>query len=131
MCLNNSIAMQDHDNKFDRVRQHDQLELNYDYEHDDNCDYHDDTHDLNINPSDLSILQWNIQGLLGKKDTLHTLMNHKDNQRQLDIGIISETWLTDRMQSFANIPGYHLITSNRTHKKGGGVSLLVSSRLKF
>ena len=110
--------MQDHDNnRLDHVRQHDQLELNYDYEHDDNCNYHDDTDDFNINQSDLSVLHWNIRGLLGKKDILHTLMNHKNNQRQLDIGIISETWLTDRRQSFANIPGYHLITSNQIHKK--------------
>ena len=124
--------MQEHDNnRLDHVRQHDQLELNYDYEHDDNCDYHDNTDDIDIMQSDLSVLQWNIRGLLGKKDILHTLMTHKNNQRPLDIGIISETWLTDRTQSFANIPGYHLITSNRTHKKGGGVGLLVSSRLKY
>ena len=54
----------------------------------------------------------------------------KDNQRQIDICLLSETWLTDRSQSMVDIPGYYLICKNRETRKGGGVGVLVSKHLK-
>ena len=80
---------------------------------------------------DLSILQLNVRGLLGKTSTLSQLLNHRIKGRQLDIIILNETWLTDRTKHMVNIEGYHLETVNRTERKGGGVGFLVSKYLKY
>ena len=127
MCLNNSQAM---DNSNSRQNRHEQLEFT-EYDENDNCNYYDYTSEINTNQTDLTILQWNIRGLTGKKDVLHSMLTQTGNNRQIDIGIICETWLTDRTQSYAKIPDYNLICSNRNDRQGGGVCFMVSNHLKY
>ena len=127
MCLNNSIAMQDRLTR-NNTLQHEQLELNYNVN--DSCDYVDNIDHLATEPTDLSLIQWNTRGLMGKLATIHDLLRLKDNQRQIDICLLSETWLTDQSQSMVDIPGYQLICKNRENRKGGGVGVLVSKHLK-
>ena len=105
------------------------LDLNYDYN--DNCFYHEEEINLGYNVSDLSILHLNIRGLVSKQNELKQLISKCSHGRQLDICILNETWLNDGNVYLVNIPGYTLIHKNRTHKKGGGVAILVSDYLKF
>ena len=108
--------------------QHEQLELSYNVN--DSCDYVDNIDHLSTEPTDLNLIQWNTRGLMGKLATIHDLLKLKDNQRQIDICLLSETWLTDRSQKMVDIPGYQLICKNRETRKGGGVGVLVSKHLK-
>ena len=48
--------------------------------------------------------------------------------KQPDVLLISETWLTPFSPKL-DIPGYDLYRQDRVHKKGGGVVILVSSKL--
>ena len=43
--------------------------------------------------------------------------------------LISETWLT-AFSPKLDIPGYDLHRQDRLHKKGGGVAILISSKLR-
>ena len=132
MCLNNCIAVTSYDktnsNNPNTLRS-EQLELNFDFQ--DTCEYKDDLTDLPTDPTDLSILQWNIRGLLGKISEVHKVLNLTTSQRQIDVFILSETWLTDRTESMVNVPGYHLVCKNRNDRKGGGVGILLSQHVKF
>ena len=49
----------------------------------------------------------------------------------IDIVILCETFLTPDKENHISIPGYCLITKNRTNKKGGGVSILINNKLKY
>ena len=61
----------------------------------DNCDYieESDIKEVVITKSDLSIVQWNIRGVLSKEADLIKLLNFS-NKRKLDIIVLVETWLT-------------------------------------
>ena len=79
-----------------------------------------------IRTSDLKILLWNIQGLLGKQDQIKTLLN---NTITPDAVLVCETWLKPKnVDKFVvlNFKGYHKTRPNRI---GGGVSILVNSKL--
>ena len=96
----------------------------------DNCLYHENDINLGYNVSDLSILQINIRGLVGKQDNLKQLISRCSQGRQLDICILNETWLNSANENLVNIPGYNIVTSNRENRKGGGVAILISKYLK-
>ena len=61
----------------------------------DNCDYLDteEFREVQISPKDLSIVQLNIRGLIGKQEKLLKFLN-SSNKEKIDIVILSETWLT-------------------------------------
>ena len=68
---------------------------------------------------------------MGKQTELHKLLTRGKNQRQIDVCIVSETWLSDRTQNLLNIPRYNLVSQHRENRKGGGVCFLLSSHLKY
>ena len=47
----------------------------------------------------------------------------------MDVVLISETWLTESSPD-VNIPGYEMYRQDRSHKRGGGVAILTSTRLR-
>ena len=83
------------------------LDLQWGGNFEDKCDYIND-HELretDIGKNDISIVQLNICGLIGKqKDFLNFLST--SNRRKFDIGIISETWLTKSSVDRVLLPGY-------------------------
>ena len=95
------------------------------------CYYHENDIDLGYNVSDLSVLQVNIRGLINKQNELKNIINRCSKGRQLDIVIISETWLNATNEHLLCIPGYELISKPRIGRKGGGVAILVSKYLKY
>ena len=45
--------------------------------------------------------------------------------------LLCETFLTPRTEKLVNIPGYRLVTNNRTSHKGGGVAILNREGITF
>jgi len=84
-----------------------------------------------INPK-YSCLHLNIQSLPSKfeslKELLATLYEHNIN---IDFIMLCETFLNDNITQFYNIPGYNLVTHNRTKQLRGGVAIYVSTNYNY
>ena len=76
--------------------------------------------------SDLTILQLNVRGLLNKQD----LLKHLLLPIQPDILLLCETWLTNQTQDLIDLPGYKCYHKHRKDRIGGGVSVLIRSKLR-
>ena len=74
-------------------------------------------------------MQLNVRGIGLKKSQLIDLVDNSVQNKQPDVLLISETWLTPFSPKL-DIPGYDLYRQDRVHKKGGGVAILVSSKLR-
>ena len=97
---------------------------------DDNCDYHNTEDKIQKTSLDISILQLNVRGLVSKKDELELLLKNIERSSMPEVIILCETWLTPS-SPMINVTGYDFVGKNRTHKKGGGVGLLISKSVKF
>ena len=97
---------------------------------DDNCDYYNTDDKIQKTPLDISILQLNVRGLASKKDELEQLLQKIEQSSMPEVIILCETWLTPSSPR-VNITGYEFVGKHRTHKKGGGVGLLISKSVKF
>ena len=77
----------------------------------DKCDYINDheLREIDIGKNDVSIVQLNICGLIGKQTNFSNFLS-TCNQRKLDIGIISETWLTKSSVDRVLLPGYEYVS---------------------
>ena len=93
----------------------------------DNCDYV--THVSEVSKNDLNVIQLNIRGIGSKCSQLMNLINTAVHDREPDLILLSETWLTPFSPVFS-IPGYELHHLDRQNKKGGGVGILASSKLR-
>ena len=82
------------------------------------------------NTDDLVVLQLNIRGVLSKTTLLTHLLNSCIEGRHPDIVLLSETWLTPNSPP-VNIGGYSFVHKCRKNKKGGGIGILVSSKLRY
>lgn len=83
-------------------------------------------HDYNINQNNsyIKVLNWNVCTLSRKKSELYTFLGKRD----IDIACISETRLKPN-QNFS-LPNYKIYRKDRLHSPGGGVALILKSRLK-
>ena len=98
----------------------------------DSCDYLDPSEGMTWHSTrkDLTLLQFNIRGLINKQNDLLGLVNKITGKNQLDIMMLQETWISNSNEHLVNIPGYKVYLNNRARKKGGGVAVLVNSELK-
>ena len=93
----------------------------------DNCDY---VYKLNdVNTDDFVVLQLNIRGITSKKSQLIDLLDNTTVGKTPDVVILSETWLTPFSPDFS-IPRYDFFQQCRLDKKGGGVGILVSQKIR-
>ena len=93
----------------------------------DNCDYVYNVPDAKT--TDLVVMQINIRGIGSKKSRLIDLIENSVHKKELDVVLISETWLTESSPE-VNIPGYVMHRQDRSHKRGGGVAIVASSKLR-
>ena len=93
----------------------------------DNCDYV--TRITDVSKNDLIVIQLNIHGISSKRTQLMNLIDTAVHDREPDLILLSETWLTPFSPAFS-IPGYELHHLDRKNKKGGGVGMLSSSKLR-
>ena len=98
----------------------------------DNCDYIDEDEfgDIDITKNDISVIQWNIRGLLSSEVEVAKLLNYS-NRRKIDIILLAETWLTKTSEKKAKLDGYEYFGQTRKNKKGGGVGIFVNNSLKY
>ena len=95
----------------------------------DSCDYEDNPKDYSWTEYDFITLNLNIRGLYSKLPELNNLIRLVETSGAPPTVItLSETWLTKNSPVF-EILGYKIFQRDREHKKGGGVAVLVSSRL--
>ena len=93
----------------------------------DNCDY---VHEItDVEQSDLVVLQLNVRGLNSKKTQLKDIIDTSINNSQPDLLLLSETWFTPNSPD-PTIPGYSIYRGDRHLKKGGGVAILASCKLR-
>ena len=93
----------------------------------DNCDY---VHTLSdVMSTDLVVMQLNIRGIGSKRSQLIDLIDNSVHNKQVDVVLISETWLTEFSPAI-DIPGFNIYRQDRSHKKGGGIAILISSNLR-
>ena len=97
---------------------------------DENCDYHDTDEKIQKSLLDISIVQLNVRGLASKKDELEQLLKNIEKSSMPEVVILCETWLTPSSPPL-NFIGYDFVGKNRTHKRGGGVGLLISKSVKY
>ena len=103
------------------------LEGNYEI---DKCTYEELNKDIPCDSSDLSIIHFNIRGLISKLGDLNYILNNSFSTRHPDVVLLCETWLSSRSPK-PTISGYNVERSDRLHKKGGGVAILISNKCKY
>ena len=78
--------------------------------------------------SKLTLIHFNIRSLSKHfeqlKDILHSLC-------EFSLIALSETWLKNTSPDMFSLPGYSLITNNRSGKRGGGVALYIHSDIHY
>ena len=94
----------------------------------DQCDYVDSDYTCNVD--DLCVIQLNIRGLCSKQSQLKQMIDNCMSERIPDMVILCETWLTLFSPS-VTIPGYDLCHKDRQSKRGGGVALLISNKVRY
>ena len=94
----------------------------------DQCDYVDSDYTCNV--EDLCVIQLNIRGLCSKQSQLKQMIDNCMSERIPDVVILCETWLTPFSPS-VTIPGYDLCHKDRQSKRGGGVALLISNKVRY
>ena len=126
--LFSSIKMHSRTKGFDNLSR-EILENHFTIDLTDNCDYEMDTMNYNWTSKDCIILNINIRGLYSKLGDLNRLVEQISESGSTPTVItISKTWLNQHSPSF-EVPGYKIFRTDRLHKKGGGVAVLVSTRL--
>ena len=94
----------------------------------DTCEYIDYEDNWSSKDTDLLVLQLNITGAQSKLNELKYLIDNNPCKRVPDVILLCETWQTSSSPSI-NIPGYKTYSHTRRHKKGGGVAILVDSKI--
>ena len=92
----------------------------------DKCDY---VHNIECNMTGLTIIQMNVRGITQKKGKITELLDNCVKGRSVDVILLCEMWLMTFSPTI-KIPGYNLHHIDRSNKKGGGVGILVSSKLR-
>ena len=102
------------------------------YEYTDNCDYLEESEirEVEIESQALTVIQLNIRGLFGKRDDLLKFLNGC-NKKKIDIVLLEETWLNTQNNAQFSVPGYNFLGQARQNKKGGGVGILISNKIKY
>ena len=97
------------------------------------CDYvkYDQLDSLSLHISNLTILHFNIRGLISKQHQLFNLLaNGFGTAKPIDIALLNETWLRKENINKANLPGYTFISKERIGKKGGGIAVIIVNKYK-
>ena len=70
--------------------------------------------------------------MLSHQDDLQLLLHTLNRNRScIDVVLLCETFLNNKTIKLINIPGYNLISNNRSQAKGGGTAILIKKELKY
>ena len=101
-------------------------ELSYLVEDFDNCDY---VEYVNVDPKDLTFVQLNVCGIASKQSKITHLLEICIKGKKVDMILLCETWLSPFSPTIT-LPGYDFYHIDRSTRKGWGVGILVSKKLK-
>ena len=93
----------------------------------DPCCYIDSFKELAADEHDLIVMHLNIRSIANKQVGLSDLLQ----ETSTDVCLLNETWLTDRKKCRLVFDDYDLESVERSHKKGGGVGILISKHLNY
>ena len=93
----------------------------------DPCHFVDSIKELDATDSDLIIMHYNIRSLFSKIDSLNSLLQ----ETSVDVCLLNESWLNDYNRSRCNFVEYNLESVEHSHRKGGGVGILISKDLDY
>lgn len=97
-----------------------------------------DEFNLNTNFNALSkkensmvILQQNMQGMnnFSKFDNFSLFLD--ELQCNIDIIVLTETWINDENEKYYKIPGFNKVNSSRVDSRGGGLMIFFHSRYEI
>ena len=96
-----------------------------------NCEYIDPNNEKlpDVTDNDLSILHYNVRGLIGKQHDLSRLLHGLGFKGGIPIVMLNETWLRSSTIDLVKIPGYKFMGKCREGRKGGGVGFLIRTDL--
>ena len=107
------------------------VQLSYDLDDclNESCVYltYDEYADLSSSGQNLTILQMNIRGIIGKQNELTSLLK-KGSENKISAVLLCETWLRKENINLLKIPGYETYSKERKGK-GGGVCILLDEEL--
>ena len=83
------------------------IDINWQFDKYDDCDYIDIDNGLDVPDKDLSIVQLNIRGLSSKTNDLNHLINHIQIKGQPDIILLCKTWLNKNSPPCNNTGLFH------------------------
>ena len=84
-----------------------------------------------LSENDLNIMHLNVRGLINKQDSLHRLLTALGGKNKVSIVSLNETWLHNDTISKVAIPGYNFVGKCREGRKGGGVGILISKKIRY
>ena len=92
-----------------------------------NCEYIDPSNKKlpDVTDNDLSILHYNVRGLIGKQHNLSRLLHSLGYKGGIPIVMLNETWLRSSTINLVRVPGYKFLGKCREGRKGGGVGFLI------
>lgn len=98
-----------------------------------NCSYLDmDNLSLNIHSNSFKIAHLNIHSVPNKFQDLKELLDLLNDKNLLpDIVLMCETFLTERNYTRYSINKFDLVSKYRHNKRGGGVSIMIKSGIKY
>ena len=73
-----------------------------------------------------SFLNFNIRSLLANYDKFTDMI--QNCKLEIDVILITESWLSENCAEFLNIPSYTSKHSFRTLQRGGGVSIFIKEK---
>ena len=76
--------------------------------------------------NNLSVLSFNIRSFFKNSDEFLACIENNN----VDVIVLTETWLNSDTEVLCNIPGYNAFHNYRKSKKAGGVSIFVNDSLK-
>ena len=95
------------------------------------CTFHSLNNVTNVIPNSsdsINMLHLNIRSIINKHDSLLNMLS-QSNVKWHTISM-SETWLTEHLESYYNIPGYEAFFYSRIKKVGGGTAIYIAEQLK-
>ena len=96
----------------------------------DKCDYIDLERcaNLNLNNYNFVIMQLNIRSILAHQHKLNQLLRTLEEKNiRIDVVLLCETFLTSKAERMVNVSGYAHVGNHTPKKKGGGVSILLTT----
>ena len=98
----------------------------------DKCDYMDVDGCKNLNPLNynFTVMQLNVRGILSNQMELKKLLNDLRNRNtEVDVLLLSETFLSVNTIKLVNIKGYNIYSNHRKEHKGGGTAILIKQSI--